>query len=150
MILRTLTKHEVEAEPWSIWNAYVNLLAMEDYHDLSSEQRPAHLVFWYEHEVQNGGHFQFFENHGTERLGETIEALGSLGAAGQQQVLREAGELWLSRPRPRIETAQEFCEAALEGEFDALDSRFHSCTPTLVECLEMYLSHHQSSFIHIT
>jgi hypothetical protein len=25
------------------------------------EQRPAHLVFWYESEVENGGHFQYFE-----------------------------------------------------------------------------------------
>jgi hypothetical protein len=43
---------------------------------LSAEQRPAHLVFWYESEVQNGGHFQYFENRGTEHLAATIEALG--------------------------------------------------------------------------
>ncbi|MCL5279625.1 MAG: DMP19 family protein [Planctomycetes bacterium] len=149
MIVRTLTKHAVETEPWSVWNAYVNLLAMEDYRDLSPEQRPAHLVFWYEHEVQNGGHFQYFENLGTEHLAETISALELLRATGQQQILREASELWLSRSRPRIQTVEEFCAAELEREFNTLDSRFHLCTPALVDCLETYLNDHQSSFVRI-
>ncbi len=150
MIIRTLTKYEVEAAPSSIWNAYIDLLAIEEYRYLSPEQRPAHLVFQYESEVQNGGHFQFFENRGTEHLAETVEALGLLGATSQQQVLREAGELWLRRSRPRVQTAEEFCAIALEGEFDTLDSRFYHCTPTLIECLETYLDHHQSAFVRIT
>ncbi len=53
---------------------------MEDYDDLSPEQRPAHLVYWYESEVQNGGHLQYFENRGTEHLAAAVKALGSLGA----------------------------------------------------------------------
>lgn len=65
MILRSFTKQEVDAEPFRFWNAFVNVLAMKDYDDLSPEQRPAHLVFCYESEVQNGGHFQYFVNHGT-------------------------------------------------------------------------------------
>jgi hypothetical protein len=150
MKMRTLTKQEVEAEPFLVWNAYVNLLAMEDYRDLTAEQRPAQLVFWYESEVQNGGHSQYFENRGTEHSAETVEALGLLGATCQQQVLREAGELWLSRFRPRMRTAREFCDAALEGEFDAFDSRFHACWPTLQQCLEVYLARHQSSFVTVT
>ncbi len=150
MILRSLTKQEVEAEPFCVWNAFVNVLAMEDYDQLSPKQRPAHLVFWYEHEVQNGGHFQYFENRGTEHLAGTIEALSLLGAICQQQVLREAGERWLSRSRPCVQTAQEFCDTALEGEFGSFDSRFHACSPTLPECLEAYLERNQALFVSIT
>lgn len=47
MIIRSLTKEEVEAEPFQVWNAFVDLLSMEDFSDLSPEQRPAHLAFWY-------------------------------------------------------------------------------------------------------
>lgn len=148
MILRTLTKQE--AEPWQVWNAFVDLLAMEEFESLTPEQRPAHLVFWYESEVQNGGHFQYFENRGTELLAATVEALVLLGATCQQQVLREAGERWLSRSRPRVETAQEFCDTALEGEFDSFDSRFHACSPTLQQCLESHLEQHQASFVSVT
>jgi hypothetical protein len=147
--IRKLSKQEVDDEPFCVWNAYVNLLATEEYHELSAEQRPAHLVFWYESEVQNGGHLQFFENHGTERLAETIEALGLLGAVCHQQVLRDAGNLWLNHSRAQIQSAEEYCEIALEGEFDNFDSRFHACSPSLQQCLEGYLARHQSIFITI-
>jgi hypothetical protein len=149
MKTRTLTKEVIAAEPFRVWNAYVDLLAMEDYDDLTLEQRPAHLVFWYENEVQNGGHFQYFENRGTEHLAATVEALDLLGATCQQQVLRKAGELWLSRSRPRIQAVQEFCDTALGGEFDVYDARFYACSPTLQQCLEAYLARHQSSFVTI-
>jgi hypothetical protein len=150
MIIRSLTKEEVTAQPYLIWNAFVNLLWMERYEDLSPEQRGAQLVIQYEGEVQNGGHLQYFENKGTKHLTETVEALGLLGANCHQQVLREAGELWLSCTRPRIETAQEFCDTALEGEFDSFDSRFHGCSPSLQQCLELYLERHQSLFVRVT
>jgi hypothetical protein len=150
MRVRRVTKQELDAFPHCVWNAYLDLLANEDYDDLTSEQRAAQLVFLYESEVQNGGHLQFFENRGSERLEETIEALGALGACSQQQLLREAGQAWLSRPRPRIETAEEFSEAALDGEFAAFDLRFMLCEPTLYKKLEEYLSQRQSSFILIT
>ena len=150
MILRSLTKQEVEAWPFQIWNAFVDLLAMEDYHQLSPEQRPAHLVFWYENEVQNGGHFQYFENRGTEHLAATIDALGLLGATCQEQVLRESGKQWLNRSRPGVATAEEFCETALGDEFGTFDSRFYKCSPSLSDYLEEYLKRHQESFVRIT
>src|SRR5437899_9848444 len=124
MKTRRLTKQEVDAQPFRVWNAYVDLLAMEDYRDLAEEQRPAHLVFWYESEVQNGGHLQYFENRGTKYLGETIEALGVLGADGHQAILREAADLFLGPERPRIQTTEAYSAVALEGEFDSLDLRF--------------------------
>jgi hypothetical protein len=139
---RSLTKQEAEAEPFRIWNALVDLLAMGDYNELSTAQRPAYLVFWYESEVQNGGHFQYFGNRGTEHLVATVDALGLLGAACQQQVLREAGELWLSRARSPVQTAQKFCDTALEGEFEFFDSNFHACSPNLQESLEAHLQSH--------
>jgi hypothetical protein len=147
MIIRSLTEQEVSANPYCVWNAYVDLLAMEDFTLLSPEQRPAQLVFWYEHEVQNGGHFQYFENRGTEHLSATIGALGLLGATCQQKVLREAGDRWMNQLRQPSETAVQFCEKALKGEFD---TRFHACSPSLQQSLETFLERHQSLFVRIT
>ena len=62
----------------------------------------------------------------------------------------EAGEAWLSRSRPRVQTAQEFCDTALEGEFDSFDSRFHACSPSLQQVLEAHLERHQASFVSVT
>jgi hypothetical protein len=150
MIFRALTKEEVEAEPFQVWNSFVDVLAMEGYGELSPEQRPAHLVFWYENEVQNGGHFQYLENRGTEHLAATVEALGLLGAACQQQILQEAVNIWLGFSRSPVQRAQDFCEAALVGEFESFDLRFHACSPSLLQCLGAYLEHHQASFVRIT
>jgi hypothetical protein len=150
MIIRSLTHDEVRAQPYRVWNAFVNLLWMERYEDLSPEQRRAQLVIHYEGEIQNGGHLQYFEKKGTKHLSETIEALGVIGAAGQQQVLREAGAKWLSHPRKRIQTAQEYCDIALAGEFDSFDSRFYDCSPPLTQCLEAYLERHQDLFVRVT
>lgn len=149
MKTRVLTKCEVEREPHRIWNAYVDLLAIEDYEELSVAQRPAYLVFWYESEVQNGGHLQYFENRGVEDLDETVAALGLLGAGCHQEVLREAGALFLSRERPRLRSARQFSEIALQEEFWTFDSRFHDCSPSLQQCLETHLHRHQSLFVTI-
>jgi hypothetical protein len=122
---------------------------MEKYDDLSPEQRPAQLVMKYEGKVQNGGHLQYFENGHGKLLDETISALGLLGATCQQQVLSEAVALWRSRRRQRIQSAQEFCDTALEGKFSELDRRFHSCTPSLQQCLESHLRQHSSRYVSI-
>lgn len=128
----------------------MDLLATEDFGDLSPEQRPAHLVFWYESEVQNGGHFQYFENRGIDQLAATVDALGFLGATCHQQVLREAGALWLCRIRPIVQTLQKYCETAFYGEFESFDLRFYACSPSLQQSLEAHLQRHQRLFISIT
>jgi hypothetical protein len=149
MRTRKLTKAQVESAPYKVWNAFVNLLWTERYEDLAPEQRPAQLVIQYEGEVQNGGHLQYFENHRGEHLDETILALGALGAFGQQQVLREAAALWRNSPRQRIQTAEEFSQIALEGEFSEFDSRFRKCNPSLEKCLESHLNNNTANYVSV-
>jgi len=144
-----LTSKEVEAEPFCVWNSFVNLLAKHSYEELSAEQRPAHLVFWYESEVQNGGHLQYFENRGVEHLAETIAALGLVGASCQQKLLRDASALFHGRRRKPIDTVEEYVSIAMEYEFGVFDQRFGLCSPSLVSCLEDYLETHQSIFVTI-
>jgi hypothetical protein len=109
MRIRRLNKAQVELVPYEVWNAFVNLLWLESYEDLTPEQRPAQLVIKYEGEVQNGGHMQYFENSKGKYLDETVAALGFLGAACQQEVLRDALRLWRSRNREKIKAVEEFC-----------------------------------------
>jgi|HubBroStandDraft_5_1064220.scaffolds.fasta_scaffold402099_1 hypothetical protein len=147
-MIRRLTRQEVEASPYRIWNEYVQII-ISNYDDLAPAQRPAHLVFRYENEVQNGGHLQFFENGGTERLQETIVALRVLRAHCQQSVLSEAGQLYLGRARSHPQSIEEFVATALEGEFSQFDSQFHECSTPLQTRLEQYLDHNQDHFIQI-
>jgi hypothetical protein len=146
---RLLRGQNVQAAPYLVWNAFVNILAKEQSADLTPIQQAAQHVFWYEHEVQNGGHFQYFENRSHKDAAETIGALGELNATCQQQVLREALAQWTTRLRPNVETIEEFCVEGLEGGFAPFDSRIHQCSPSLVECLEQYLERHQDEFVRI-
>jgi hypothetical protein len=124
-------------------------LATSDYHDLSDTQRAAHLVFWYEHEVQNGGHLQYFENRGTGQVGQVIDALKRLGADCQAEVLFRAAAQFAAKVRTKIESVEEYVETALQGEFDLFDQEFCACRPSLVKALEAFLKHNQFAFVVI-
>lgn len=150
MMLAKLTRDEVESEAFRIWNAFIELVAMNDYENLSPAQRPAYPAFWYESEVQNGDHLQYFENRGVKHLQETISALGLLGASCHQTVLKEAGEFFLAHPHEVIDSVEDYIAVALENEFGKFDQQFAACSPSLIECLEEHLKNHQSAFVAIS
>jgi hypothetical protein len=95
-----------------------------------SMDEAADLIFWYECQVQNGGHSQFFENRG-DSLADTITALGLHGAVSQQQVLQEAGQLWSIGTKP-------------EDDFASIDAQFGRCKPSLQEILDDFYSENGS------
>jgi len=123
---------------------------MSDYTDLTVTQRFAHLVFWYEQEVQNGGHMQYFENQGIGRIKEVIGALKRLGAHCQAEVLFLAATQYGYKPRSRIKSVKEYVEKALKAEFDQLDQAFHECQPSLEATLQAFLAKNQSEFVVVT
>jgi hypothetical protein len=119
---RTIERARLQQEPHLVWNAFIDLLAISEYGDLSLIQRKAHLVFWYDSEVQNGGHGQYFENRGVSRLGETVAALRNLGLECQAETLPDSF-------------------------IDELDAAFHGCTPTVTEALEQHLARHTTEYV---
>ena len=150
MIRRKIRKEMLQESPYALWNAFVDLLAKERYSDLDEVQRTAHLCFWYDSEVQNGGHLQCFENRGTGLLADTLVALRNIGAECQHKVLAAAWRLFSSRPRERIETRDEFVSVALSGEFEELDAAYYACQPPMQKLLEDYLHQHKDRFVEIT
>jgi uncharacterized protein DUF4375 len=126
------------------WNAFVQQLAMTHYDDLTPAQRPAHLVFWYESEVQNGGHLQYFLNRGDAHGEETTQSLHALGADAQARIFQQALIRRRSVARSAPADAQEYAAEALEGEFDDLDQAFHTCPKQLVEVLRLHLAEREA------
>lgn len=142
---RSIERKRAQQEPHLIWNAFIDLLAMEDYAELSPLQRKAHLVFWYDSEVQNGGHGQYFENRGVEQLPETIQALTDLGLSCQATVLTRAA-VALSAGGPQADWAE-----VLKDSFIAeIDAAFHDSTPTVAEALERHLAAHSAEYVEQT
>jgi hypothetical protein len=149
MIKRTVSKSVAENTPNEIWNAFIDLIAIEDYKNLDQTQRLAHLAFWYDSELQNGGHLQFFENRGTELLDETLTALQDLGAKKQHKILEKARKKWLAGSRSKKEEAEDYIDEALEGEFETLDDQYYECEPSINDLLEGFLAKNRSSFVEI-
>jgi hypothetical protein len=150
MIIRRVNRAAIEVKPYEAWNAFVNLLSTEKYQDLNEVQRVAYLCFWYDSEVQNGGHLQYFENRGTAFLRETLAALAALGADCQRQILDAAGLLITMNESERgIETVDDYVGAARDGRFAAFDSAYYACKPDVESLLAGYFERNKSDFIEI-
>ena len=85
----------------------------------------------------NGGHFQYFLN----RPDETEWLLAAkmardLGQVSVAENLEKAMARWQSAVRAEPETAEEFCEEALEDEFGDTDTRFYQLESNLIAALE--------------
>ena len=64
-------------------------------------------------------------------------------------ILESAGRLWLTKERTPIETLEEYASRAIEGEFDAFDSAYQECEPSLEKLLQNLLESHQEHFVEI-
>jgi hypothetical protein len=149
MVLRKLNRAALIKTPYLFWNACIDLVAMEQYQNLDNVQRVAHLTFWYDTEVQNGGHLQYFENRQLAYLKETIGALRVLGAIAQSKVLEAASDVWNTKPRAKIESVEEYVATALALEFNDFDNAFHKCKPAInTTLLSCYFDQNKDHFVN--
>jgi hypothetical protein len=139
---RAVERARLAQEPYLLWNAFIDLLATEEYGDLSSTQRKAHLVFWYDSELQNGGHGQYFENRGRNRLDETVAALRDLGLLCQAEVLARAAAAF-----DAAEPTEDWADVLHDDFIDELDAAFDRCTPSVTEALEQHLARHADEYV---
>ena len=106
------------------WNRFV-LRAVEEAPQIESE-KPLYALFWYQSEVNNGGHLQYFLN--VSEPGEWQMAAGAARGIGQEAVadnLAQAVALWQSADRSAPNTSEEFVDEALEDEFGHFDRKFY-------------------------
>ena len=75
----------------------IDLLAFSEESELTDEQIPAWHAFWYESEVQNGGHMQYFLNRGTDEASRAVDSLRRLGANEFADTLSGALAQWESK-----------------------------------------------------
>lgn len=106
-------------------------------------------MFWYDSEVNNGGHLQYFENQGTNHLTETINTLKELKAFSQAEILEKAGKQFLGKKRNKIKLVLAFVKKAGEGEYDEFDNEFYESTPSTNDVLNDFLTKYQDQFVKI-
>ena len=149
MILRRISREDLANEPHLAWNSFIDIVATEAFEDLSDIQRLAHLVFWYDAEVNNGGHLQYFLNSAGERASETLSGLLEIGLETQHSILREALEIVGSVSLSSIDTVEEYIAEAAEDKFGQLDHRYYAHQGEVDRFLEEYLEGHFDNFIEL-
>jgi Domain of unknown function (DUF4375) len=145
---RAVSRSEPDAHYALPWNAMVDLCAMEPLTACTPTQRKAALVFWYQAEVNNGGHFQYFTNSaGAYRL-EAVQALRELGAQQAAEILALA-ILRVSGPEaPRPHNIAEYAEQEAESGLRDLDSQYYKHADSEVQhALLKYLKAHEGEFV---
>lgn len=149
MIRRELTNEQLTKEPWMLWNSFVDLLANEEYDDLTTIQQFASSLFWYDSEVQNGGHLQYFLNQGVEHVKETLKALKFVGNSDFYKLLENALSKYNSLDLSDIDDPEDYIEEALEDFFGEIDEDYHTIGPTIQSILEEYLETNKNEFVVI-
>ncbi|MBE7439075.1 MAG: DUF4375 domain-containing protein [Spirochaetales bacterium] len=145
-IYRVINQEEVKGNPDLAWNAFIDLIALEDYESLSQIQKHAHLAFWYESEIQNGGHYQYFVNQGTQRLPTALEALRTLAAHEQATVLENAART-LHRLDTSPESVEDFIDASIKSNLAKFDAEYGACKKSMNFHLQKYLDQNYAHFL---
>ena len=156
-VRRRLHRSDAERQPELVWNAFVDLIVEEDFGVLSPTQAVAHLAFFYDAEVQNGGHAQYFHNVGLPIAHDTVTALRSLGLDCQAAVLRKAlGDAESSSATQRGDTfdvrallrwLNPFRRTERTYHLEPHDEAYHRCSPTITAALHEYLTGHVDEFL---
>jgi hypothetical protein len=150
-----IEKSKIEKEPYLAWNAFIELISQNP-DKLSDVQAIAHFAFWYDSEVQNGGHVQYFENMFNRYkdkenavVSATLEALKIIGAKKQEKILTQASKQYCSKIRNHPSTVDEFVALELEDEFAKFDNQYYDCSPDMNNYLEKLLQTHMSEFVKL-
>ncbi len=113
----------------------------------SEPQRFANGVFWYQAEVNNGGHDQFYWNSTGIVWREALAGLEMLGLTEFATVLRASAQRLGGEP-PRDREARQAVLDGLEPRFDDLDERFYALEKArdLADCLTDWMRAHPDAF----
>jgi len=144
--MRELKQTDTDLDPNLLWNEFVDIVSLLDFDESETSIEAASLCFWYDSELQNGGHLQYFENQGIENSKKLIEGLRKIGAETQKKVYEKALKVWMSKVRDSIDTIEEYVLEALEEEFHELDSEYYECTPDMNYYLKKFLENNENSF----
>ena len=126
----------------------VDICAMEPLESLTPAQRKAALVFWYQAEVSNGGHFQYFTNSaGVNRL-EALQALRDIGAKKAADVLSLAILTVAGSEHSRPSSLEEYVEQEVDCDLRELDAEYYKAANAEIQAaLLHYLRANESQFV---
>ena len=107
------------------WNRFIDEVCYRDIDTLSEIQKNAVLCFWYDAEMNSGGHSGYFDCYPDTVPQELIHAITAVGYR---------------------EIADNYQQAINDGENDnykETDSVYYGFSPSLCDCLEEYVERYK-------
>lgn len=104
---------------------------------------------WYDHEVCNGGHHQFFSNSTGMVWGEALQGFSELEAKKHEEILKAAIELFPEhRPSMDRQTRCQQLEFISANAFDAIDDQLYALNRecNLDQVFDRYIHDHPEEF----
>jgi hypothetical protein len=143
-------------DPELLWKAFVKFLSKSDTTQMNDIQMAAQLPFWYDFDIQKGGHFHYFESK-YEKLGEklnvlilaTLDALKIIGADKQAEILGKAADVYFGKARLHPKDPDEIAQLELEGEFEKFDNDYNQTAPEIKDWLEKYFMDYKDNFVKV-
>ncbi len=151
-----ITHRQLQEDPHLLWRTFIQFLSKADTTLMNDVQMAAQLPFWYDSDIQKGGHLRYFENN-FQKMGDkldvlimaTLDALKILRADPQAEILARAADCYFSKARSHTPDHDELHQMALEGEFEKLDLEYHDSSPSMKDLLENYLKNNTASFVKV-
>lgn len=106
------------------WDSFVDR-AIEHAPQIESENE-LYSLFYYQAEVNNGGHHQYFHNWPDEaEWARAASGARGIGQTAVADLIQRAATLWKSKARHRPDNMEGFMAEAREAEFSAFDDSFY-------------------------
>jgi hypothetical protein len=108
-----------------IWNKFIADICTLDIGKLSASQRPAVLSFWYDAEMNSGGHSSWFDVYPNISNIELINTLNEVKA------------------KQYAANFQNAVENGISDDYEETDNTFYNLSPSLTDLIEKYVRAHE-------
>jgi hypothetical protein len=148
---RLLRRSEPDSSSALAWNAMIDLCATEPLENCTPIQRQAALLFWYQSEVNNGGHFQYFMNRPEFPHREVLALMQALGAPHSAYVFDAVLKHVEARLPQPAEDVQSYLAQEEDLDLSAFDMEWGSKGDEEVQaCLRFLLQANENEFVRWT
>lgn len=107
------------------WNRFINDVCGRELEELSEVQRAAVLCFWYDAEMQSGGHSGYFDCYPEIKSEELIAAINLIG-------YREIADNY------QMALAEHIRDDGEEDGYETVDNAYYDFEPSLFDCLRQF------------
>ncbi len=125
-------KENIIKDKYYLWNRFIECLINEEFgNDLSQIQHVAKSCFWYDTEMNNGGHSGYFDVYADKNYEQVKKSLILIGAEQYAKNLSIA------------------IETGINDDYISTDDRFRELIPELTDIIEKYVVDNISEFFII-